>query len=183
MREKTERKRSVKPLKVIELAPKEYEVKEQSGIYELQQEVIQQWLPSSPSKILDVGCGQGHVIKALCSAQRNQKDLIIGIDYSWPSIRKAKQRLRNEKNVYVIYCNAYHMPFRDHFFDGVLSTGYQSFATLPGGINTISRVLKRGGILILDHLRPYNIYSFVDGTFCSLLREYQQKKILLRLVW
>lgn len=162
----------MRPLKLIELTEQDYQQKEQSGVYDMQYAVLQKWFPQHIARILDVGCGQGHLLKRMCTKKEH---FFVGVDYSWQSITKASQMLQGLQNVALVYCSAYHLPFRDGCFDVALSTGYQSVATLPGGLTDIVRVLRRKGMLVLDHLRPYNLYSFIDGTFFSLYSQYRKK--------
>lgn len=56
-------------------------------------EIINQTIPSSESKILDIGCGTGHHVAKLAAQNLD----IIGIDISESMIKKAKENYPNEK--------------------------------------------------------------------------------------
>jgi len=56
-------------------------------------EIINKTIPSSESKILDIGCGTGHHVAKLASQNLD----IIGIDISESMIKKAKENYPNEK--------------------------------------------------------------------------------------
>jgi len=104
-------------------------------------------------KILDAGCGPGTYCRAL-------KDLnyqnIVGIDYSWSVLKKAK-----EKASVVKYINAdiYQLPFRENIFDHVLCIGVlQSITDEASLIKELKRVLKPNGILLIGILNKNEIY-------------------------
>jgi ubiquinone/menaquinone biosynthesis C-methylase UbiE len=56
-------------------------------------EIINKTIPSTESKILDIGCGTGHHVAKLAGQNLN----IIGIDISDAMIKKAKENYPNEK--------------------------------------------------------------------------------------
>lgn len=107
---------------------------------------------SSERKALDVGCGTGNMLKKLAP----KFDKVIGIDLSGEMLSRAFSTIVDEDNSRLIRASASNLPFPDEYFDMV--SAYSMFHHLPSfsdPISEISRVLKKGGILYIDH-EPIN---------------------------
>lgn len=93
-------------------------------------------------KVLDIGCGAGHLANHLAS----KKHLVSGIDLSENSLALARER-DVTKSVKYLYSNAYTLPFEDHAFDVVCAMDLLEHVEEPERvIAEASRVLKPGGI-------------------------------------
>ena len=90
--------------------------------------IIKKLLKVKPSdKLLDVGCGTG--------MSTNWKCKTYGIDPSIKLLKKAKGNF--------IRAKAEKIPFKDHFFDIVISiTAIQNFNNIEAGLKEIKRVGK-----------------------------------------
>ncbi|MFA5009044.1 MAG: methyltransferase domain-containing protein [Candidatus Paceibacterota bacterium] len=69
--------------------------------------------PKPNEKILDVCCGTGEQVFYYSKKQA----LCFGIDYDEKSILKAKNRLKNKKNVFLKKADSTSLPFEDNYFD------------------------------------------------------------------
>lgn len=98
-------------------------------------------------RVLDIGCGTGRNLP-LYQADRR----VVGVEPSWHSIRKAKQRA---PNVPLVRASAQALPFRDGTFNTVVSG--LVFCSVPDaaqGLGEVKRVLASGGSLrMLEHVR------------------------------
>jgi ubiquinone/menaquinone biosynthesis C-methylase UbiE len=142
-------------------------------VYFLTGRIVLDWINSeSASKLLDIGCGYGGFTKIL-SDKTNLK--ITAIDMEDEAISKTKEKLSGT-DVVVEKQDVLNMSYGDESYDIVLSTGYTSAATLPGAIGEVKRVVKPGGILILDYLRFYNMYYLFSGNLFKRLFRYLSKK-------
>ena len=94
-------------------------------------------------KILEVGCGAGHVL------QRIQNNKLYGIDLSTQMIAWAKERLRG-KDVALSLSNADDLPFSDNSFEAVLCTEVIEHVVDPDRVVAeMLRVCKSGGTMII----------------------------------
>ncbi len=66
-------------------------------------------------RVLEVGCGAGHVL------ERVPRGEIVGIDLSNHMVKRTRERLKNKK-VFVLQANADHLPFQKGVFDSVICT-------------------------------------------------------------
>ena len=112
--------------------------------------------PRAPrgSKYLDLGCGAGTYTRWLV-----QQDLVvIGVDYSLPTLVKAKAR--SPEVTHFCCANGMLLPFRDEAFDGVVCFGLLQAMSGSGPlIAEAARVLKEGGELWIDALNRHSIAS------------------------
>lgn len=88
----------------------------------------------SEGKILEVGCGTGHV--------QNKLKNVVGMDITLSMLKK------NRNNA--VCADAHSIPFKDEIFDVVYSIDVIEHVQNPGRmIRECRRVLKKNGILIL----------------------------------
>lgn len=101
--------------------------------------------------ILDVGCGNGVVAKVVLSNRKEKFDW--GIDLSEDEINLAKKS-GSYKNCKV--ANVYNLPFNDKSFKAVFSNSViEHIPDLEKALSEMSRVLKRGGELIITVPTPF----------------------------
>jgi ubiquinone/menaquinone biosynthesis C-methylase UbiE len=95
-------------------------------------------------RLLDVGCGAGHLVTAL---GRRYPDLeLTGIDLSEEMITRAREATRGLPNVSVSVGDALDLGFPDHSFDFVLSiASIKHWPNRVAGMREIFRVLRPGG--------------------------------------
>jgi SAM-dependent methyltransferase len=104
-------------------------------------------LPSTGSA-LDVGCGGGTYVRLLAGLGYRA----VGVDYSAPSLRRALEADPGRKGRYAAG-EAYGLPFRDAVFDLVVCIGVlQALAGPERGLDEMRRVLRPGGILVVEAL-------------------------------
>jgi len=96
-------------------------------------------------KILDAGCGGGGFAKAI---KYYRPDLeVYGVDFSKKAIRKAKE---NAEGVKFKVGSLYHLPYRDNFFEAVITTEVLEHLKYPqSALDEIRRVLKKEGIFCI----------------------------------
>lgn len=104
-------------------------------------------------RVLDLGCGTGINMDWL----REQRVSAFGLDPSSEMIRRAR-----DKGHSVMRGTAVRFPFRSETFDLVYS-----FKVLPhveaieDAVNEVHRVLKPGGIAVLECYNPYSFRGFI----------------------
>ena len=96
-------------------------------------------------KILDAGCGEGHLLQKLY--QKNNTNDYYGVDITPIALEKA--RLRFPQGKYYL-ANLAKMDFTDNFFDVIVITEVlEHVIDYEIVVNELKRVLKSGGILII----------------------------------
>ncbi|MBI2216452.1 MAG: methyltransferase domain-containing protein [Candidatus Rokubacteria bacterium] len=104
-------------------------------------------LPAA-ARVLDVGCGAGTYVRLL--AGRGHRAL--GLDYSLPSLRRALDADGDARGRYLA-ADAYTLPFPGGTFDLVVSIGVlQALATPDRALAELARVVKPGGVLVVEAL-------------------------------
>jgi len=108
--------------------------------------------------VLDLGCGTGVCTYDL--AKRAKK--VVGVDISTWAIEKAKANPIAEKlNVDFVVGDAENIPFPDNTFDVVVNTALLQYFDEPQKvINEIHRVLKPGGVAVVEVPLKYGFYHF-----------------------
>jgi ubiquinone/menaquinone biosynthesis C-methylase UbiE len=104
-----------------------------------------------PKRILDVACGAGSTLRLLAHAWPQHS--YHGLDMSPHYVRVARDRLKWVRELSLVAENAEHMPYRDEYFDAVVSV--YLFHELPRDarrnvMREMWRVLKPGGTLVIE---------------------------------
>jgi len=100
------------------------------------------------SYLLDIGCGDGRVIKLITPTTQN----IVGIDNDETAIKNAGEQLKAFPNIWLIKSDALNMPFEQNTFD--VATFMMTLVNFGDFkikvLKEIHRVLKENGILVLS---------------------------------
>ena len=112
--------------------------------------------------ILDIGCGSGRHVKLFAE----NRFRVFGIDFSKSAIFNTKNLLKKNKLRAELKCSDMHnLPFKDNYFDGVLSFGvfyYSDSKGMKKSIKEMYRVLKKGGTGFIN-IRSTNDYRYGKG--------------------
>lgn len=148
----------------------------------------------SPSKgdcLLDVGVGTGRFIEPCLNAGVRS---YIGVDLSKDLLKEAKDKLKNNMqlypNLHLIEADAEHLPFKRKVFDKVICIGVFFFLPhMESFVNEISILLKKDGLFLVDFMDTVSLKLSLlsQGTkifneFTSLLRKVHLTRILLKLL-
>lgn len=96
-------------------------------------------------KILDAGCGTGHMIKLL--HEKRKDNIYYGIDTSAAALQIAKERCPSAKLEIMDVSN---IGFKDEFFDVVICTEVlEHMVNYQTAVREFKRVLKKNGCLII----------------------------------
>jgi len=112
----------------------------------------------SKKYVLDLGCGTG--VCTFDIAKKSKKT--IGVDISPWAIQNAKKNSLTKKlNVDFVVADAENMHFQDDTFDIVINTALLQYFDKPEKvIKEIYRVLKPGGIAVIEVPLKYGLYYF-----------------------
>ncbi|MEK7124168.1 MAG: glycosyltransferase [Patescibacteria group bacterium] len=109
---------------------------------------------NSKTLLLDAGCGPGFALNEL--SRHGFK--AYGIDFSRKMIDFAKSR---HQDINFQRSSVYNMPFENEMFDMVICLGvFQTITDHQKALSEMSRVLKRGGILIVRTLNKLSFSYF-----------------------
>ena len=128
-------------------------------------------IPLTPKlKVLDAGCGEGHLIETL--HQKNGLNLYYGIDVTKLFIHKAKKRCPYAQ---LQQSSLLEINFDDEFFDIVICTEVlEHIFRYKQVLSELKRVLKRRGYLIITFPNEVNwtIGRFFLGRRPTKVREH-----------
>lgn len=136
----------------------------------------------SPTKILDIGCGEGFSVKAF-----NEYGIdAYGIEGSSYAISKIDKSIKNK--VFQINLNSHKFPFENETFDFILcSHTIEHIHNLDFFVSELSRVLKTGGnAWILTPNRPVdktNPYDVNMKEFHEWKQFFKSKGFFFRKQW
>lgn len=110
-------------------------------------------VPGSRLRVLDLGCGHGDLTPLLLEDQRLE---IVALDLSSAALEQFRERLgeRCQERLRLARASVYELPFRDATFDVVVSFGYASAASYDGAEWEVARVLRPGGVAVVDFANP-----------------------------
>jgi SAM-dependent methyltransferase len=107
--------------------------------------------PPGPNRerplLLDLGCGGGRVLELL---EVFGYDL-VGVDLAAGALQAARRLLGPRARL--VQADAFQLGFASRSFDVVLSLGYASVGSYPGVQAELSRVLRPGGVALVDFRR------------------------------
>jgi len=107
--------------------------------------LIKQYAPNKKLKILDLGCGEGHLTGVI---SQNQDHEVYGLDYSISAIEYAN---KNFTGIDFVVADAYQPPYEDNYFDVVICNNIWEHVPDPLSLlNQITRVINPGGLLIIS---------------------------------
>lgn len=104
-------------------------------------------------RVLDLGCGDGEIMQLLTTAGLS----VVGIDLAAAALHAARQRLG--RSARLIQGDAFRLPLDSETFDAVVSLGYASVGSYPGAQHELARILRPGGVALVDfrHLGLYHL--------------------------
>lgn len=106
---------------------------------------------------LDAGCGSGRFLAPL------SKDMnVVGVDFSKGLLEKGRHQAPNAK---LCVADLEHLPFKSQTFDTVLCVRVlQHITNQKNAINELSRVMKKGGILIILSYNNLTLHALYKRT-------------------
>jgi SAM-dependent methyltransferase len=107
--------------------------------------------PARKPRIVDLGCGSGRVMELLGAAGCE----IVGVDLASRALALARERLG--PGARLVLGDAFELGLASGSFDVVLSLGYASVGSYPGVQAELARVLRPGGIALVD-FRQLGLY-------------------------
>lgn len=109
--------------------------------------------PHERLRVLDLGCGHGDLTPLLLADPRLE---IVALDLSAAALGRFRARLGAPlpDRLSLTRASVYELPFPDGAFDAVVSFGYASAASYEGVEWEVARVLRPGGVAVVDFANP-----------------------------
>jgi SAM-dependent methyltransferase len=104
-------------------------------------------------RVLDLGCGHGDLTPLLLAEPRLE---IVAVDLSGAALGQFQARLGGTlpDRLSLARASVYELPFPAASFDAVVSFGYASAASYDGAEREVARVLRPGGVAVVDFASP-----------------------------
>ncbi len=99
-------------------------------------------------RILDVGCGGGHLLSVISSEGSRSPNNVFGVDCSINAVRQSRER---NPGTHVTLCDASQLHFVNDCFEAVVSSEtLEHVDDPPGVLREIHRVLRPAGRLVVS---------------------------------
>lgn len=128
-------------------------------------------------KLLDAGCGSGiHSIR-----MARQGFLVTGVDFSESTLKIAQENIQKkhfQDSVVIQQGDLTQIEFKDESFDCILCWGVlMHVPDIEAALNELSRVLKKGGILIISEANMHSLQIRIYRRLSQLLGKNSRKKV------
>lgn len=125
-------------------------------------EILDRVIKLNPKKILDLGCGNGNILKLL--SQKTDAEL-CGLDLSEKMICQAEKRLAGKAEFTI--GDAENLPYKTNEFDVVIcNASFHHYTNPVKVLKEVKRILKSHGVLILgDPTSPFDWYLKILNYF------------------
>ena len=136
--------------------------------------------PTDGELILDLGCGEFVVIERLLTSKGSE---VVGIDVNRQALRRAKKIIQSDTytNIYLIASSATILPLKSQCIDKI--TLLETIEHFQYGMEALclkeaSRVLKKGGVLVLSTPRDSNLLiNLLDPHWLTGHRHYKPEVV------
>lgn len=120
------------------------------------------------ARALDAGCGTGLLTLSLLRTLK-RRTRITAVDLSASSIATARRAIEEhgagEHTVEFAQANVLSLPFADHSFELIVTSGALEYVSLRDGFGELARVLVPGGYLLHLPVRPSPISKMLEVMF------------------
>jgi len=117
---------------------------------------LRRLMPPSGRRLLDIGAGFGRL-----ADMYDGYDQVVLLDYSYSQLRYARERLGDDRFVYVA-ADIYRLPLATHAVDTtVMVRVLHHLAEVPRAFEQLARVLRPQGTLVMEHANKRHIKAIL----------------------
>jgi ubiquinone/menaquinone biosynthesis C-methylase UbiE len=118
---------------------------------------IRHLLPPSGTRLLEIGTGFGRLVDLYQGYEQ-----IVMLDYSRSMLQQAQHRLGRDLKYTYVAADLYRMPLADGLVDATCMVRVMHHvADVPAALRQIRRVLRPGGVFILEFANKYHLKSLL----------------------
>lgn len=137
-------------------------------IFNERKKIVLDLIDTAGGRLLDTGCGPGVMTEELLE----KEFLVYNSDVSYSMIEMAKEavnKLEHRNRVHFSVCDIENLDFSESFFDVVLCIGVVEYLDdYHKAIEKISKMLKKGGIVIVSLPNKYSFFNKIDDLLTSI---------------
>ena len=125
------------------------------------------------ARVLELGCGAGTYVRYLASLGHE----VVGVDYAEPSLRRARGAHDAGHGHYVV-ADGHDLPLADGSMDAVICIGVLQAVSRPESIVAeIARVLRPGGLVVIEALNAAEVFAVIRKAAHTLLRRPERLRV------
>jgi ubiquinone/menaquinone biosynthesis C-methylase UbiE len=133
-------------------------------------------LTQNPGWFIDVGGGYGRSVPLF--KQGNRKHVLV--DYAHNLLEYASDTYKDDKSIFYVAADAYHLPFKDNVFCGGLSVRVMHHMNMPVNfLKEINRVMMRGSKFVMDFANKRNLFRIFAKPGLALKKDHEEYEPLL----
>ena len=117
------------------------------------------------ARVLELGCGAGTYVRYLASLGHE----VVGVDYAEPSLQRAREA-RDAGRAHYVAADGHDLPLAAASMDAALCIGVLQAVSRPEAIIAeIARVLRPGGLVVIEALNAAEVFAVIRKAAHSLL--------------
>lgn len=133
-------------------------------------------LTHNPGWLIDVGGGYGRSVPLYNRGNRK----IVLVDYAHNLLEMAAQTYKDDKNIFYVAADAYHLPFKDNTFSAGISIRVWHHMNMPLNFaKEICRVMTKNSRFVMDYANKRNLFRVFAKPFASLKQDHEEYEPLL----
>ena len=130
----------------------------------------------NPGWLIDVGGGYGRSVPLY--NQGNKK--IVLVDYAYNLLEMAAETYKNEKNIFYVAADAYHLPFKDNTFSSGISVRVLHHMNRPVNfLKEVNRVMIKNSKFVMDYANKSNLFRIFAKPSLALKKDHEEYEPLL----
>lgn len=133
--------------------------------------LIRRLLTDRTGWFIDVGGGYGRVYPDYKKVGRK----VVIVDYALNLLEMADKKYSDDKDLYLVAANAYHLPFKSGTFDGGISIRVFHHINIPEKfLKEFSRIMRNSGEALIEYANKRNLFRIMRRGKKSLEEDHEE---------
>lgn len=138
--------------------------------------LTKKFVTNLPGWFVDIGAGYGRVYPVY--RQPNRK--VVLVDYAMNLMEMAVESYGEEKDLYFVVANGYHLPFKKNVFNGGISIRTFHHINLPlNFLKETARVMRGGSFFLMEYANKRNLFRIFKKGKRALQKNHEEYEPLL----